>query len=134
MRELIQATKKPQAAPQRMAYKISIKHLTSTACYILKITQECELYKSRQNDKAPAEFFTNFNTVIYPKDADNTHEVIKMSPKELLYIEDALSHTQYLMTQCRTAANQLSDPVLRQQAQQLVNANQKLFTQFYNLV
>ena len=57
-----------------------------------------------------------------------------MSPKELLYIEDALSHTQYLMTQCRTAANQLSDPVLRQQAQQLVNANQKLFTQFYNLV
>ena len=26
-----------------------------------------------------------------------------MSPKELLYIEDALGHTQYLMTQCRTA-------------------------------
>lgn len=57
-----------------------------------------------------------------------------MSPKELLYIEDALSHTQYLMTQCRNAANQLSDPALRQQAQELVNSNQKLFTQFYNLV
>ena len=57
-----------------------------------------------------------------------------MSPKELLYIEDALGHTQYLMTQCRNAANQLSDPVLRQQAQELVNGNQKLFTQFYNLV
>ena len=41
-----------------------------------------------------------------------------MSPKELLYIEDALGHTQYLMTQCRTAASQLTDPVLRQQAQQ----------------
>ena len=57
-----------------------------------------------------------------------------MSPKELLYIEDALGHTQFLMTQCRTAANQLSDPALRQQVQQLVNGNQKLFTQFYDLV
>lgn len=57
-----------------------------------------------------------------------------MSPKELLYIEDALGHTQYLMTQCRSAANHLTDPVLRQQAQQLVNTNQNLFTKFFNLV
>ena len=57
-----------------------------------------------------------------------------MSPKELLYIEDALGNTQFLMNQCRTAASQLTDPVLRQQAQQLVNGNQQLFTQFYNLV
>ncbi len=57
-----------------------------------------------------------------------------MTPKELLYIEDALGHTQYLMNQCRTAASQLSDPILRQQVQQLVNSNQKLFTQFYDLV
>ena len=66
--------------------------------------------------------------------ADTIGEVIKMSPKELLYIEDALGHTQFLMNQCRTAVSQLKDPVLRQQAQQLVNGNQKLFTQFYNLV
>ena len=38
-----------------------------------------------------------------------------MSPKELLYIEDALGHTQFLISQCRTAANQLTDPALRQQ-------------------
>ena len=57
-----------------------------------------------------------------------------MSPKELLYIEDALGHTQFLINQCRTAASQLSDPTLRQQAQELVNHNQKLFTQFYELV
>lgn len=57
-----------------------------------------------------------------------------MSPKELLYIEDALGHTQFLMTQCRSAANQLTDPVLRQQAQQLVNTNQNLFTRLFNLV
>ena len=64
----------------------------------------------------------------------NKTEVMKMSPKELLYIEDALGHTQFLMNQCRTAATQLKDPALQQQAQQLVNGNQKLFTQFYNLV
>lgn len=57
-----------------------------------------------------------------------------MSPKELLYVEDALSHTQFLINQCRTAVTQLSDPVLRQQAQELVNGNQKLFTDFLNLV
>ena len=56
-----------------------------------------------------------------------------MSPKELLYIEDALGHSQFLMTQCRTAANQLSDPTLRSQAQQLANTNQKLFNPFLNL-
>lgn len=57
-----------------------------------------------------------------------------MSPKELLYVEDALSHSQYLMTQCRTAAEQLTDPALKSQAMQLVNENQKLFTQFLNLI
>lgn len=57
-----------------------------------------------------------------------------MSPKELLYIEDALGHTQFLISQCRNAANQLTDPVLKQQAQQLVNGNQKLFNSFFDLV
>lgn len=57
-----------------------------------------------------------------------------MSPKELLYIEDALGHTQFLMNQCRTAASQLTDPALRQQAQDLVNRNHTLFKQFYDLV
>ena len=57
-----------------------------------------------------------------------------MSPKELLYIEDALGHSQFLMTPCRTAADQLSDPALRSQAQQLANTNQKLFNQFLNLM
>ena len=57
-----------------------------------------------------------------------------MSPKELLYVEDALGHTQFLMNQCRNAASQLTDPVLRQQMQQLTSTNQQLFAQFYNLV
>ena len=57
-----------------------------------------------------------------------------MTPKELLYIEDALSHTKFLMTQCNQAVSQLTDPALEQQGQQLVSSNQKLFTQFYKLV
>ena len=57
-----------------------------------------------------------------------------MTPKELLYIEDALGHTKFLMTQCNQAISQLSDPVLKQRVQQFVNSNQKLFNQFYNLV
>ena len=57
-----------------------------------------------------------------------------MSPKELLYVEDALGHTQYLICQCRQAANTLTDPALKSQAQQLVNSNRDLFTKFYNLI
>ena len=57
-----------------------------------------------------------------------------MSPKELLYIEDALGHIQFLMTQCRTAASQLTDPALRGSAQRMVVEHQKLFASFYNLV
>lgn len=57
-----------------------------------------------------------------------------MSPKELLYIEDALGHAQYLSTQCRTAAQQLTDTALQEQARQLAESNQALFNRFYNLV
>ncbi len=57
-----------------------------------------------------------------------------MSPKELLYIEDALGHAQYLTTQCQNAAGELTDPALRSQVQRLVSSNQALFNRFYNLV
>jgi hypothetical protein len=57
-----------------------------------------------------------------------------MSPKELLYIEDALGHTQFLVKQCEDAAAKLSDPALRARAQQLAGINRDLFTKFYDLV
>ena len=57
-----------------------------------------------------------------------------MTPKELLYIEDALGHTQFLMTQCQSAASELSDPALKQRAQQLQTQNKQLFDRFINLV
>ncbi len=57
-----------------------------------------------------------------------------MSTKELLYIEDALGHAQFLSTQCQDAVNTLQDPTLKQQAQQLVDKNRQIFGSFYKLV
>ena len=57
-----------------------------------------------------------------------------MSPKELLYIEDALGHTQFMVRQCEDAAAKLSDPTLKARAQQLAGVNRDLFTKFYNRV
>lgn len=57
-----------------------------------------------------------------------------MTTKELLYVEDALSHVQYLMSQYQSAATQLSNPELRSEAQRMVDEQKKLFTSFYNLV
>lgn len=57
-----------------------------------------------------------------------------MSPKELLYVEDALGHAQFLTTQCREAAQQLRDPKLRAQVQEMVSRNEQVFGKFYGLV
>ena len=42
-----------------------------------------------------------------------------MSPKELNYIEDALGHEQFLKTQCQEAIQNLQDPTLKNQVQQM---------------
>ena len=57
-----------------------------------------------------------------------------MSPKELLYVEDALGHARFLSTQCQEAVNTLQDPQLRAYAQQLVDKNRQIFGSFYSLV
>ena len=57
-----------------------------------------------------------------------------MTPKEILYVEDALGHSHFLMQQSQNAAGCLQDATLKQQAQQLVNRNQQIFKQFYSLV
>ena len=57
-----------------------------------------------------------------------------MSPKELLYIEDALGHEQFLKTQCQDPANNLQDGELKNYVSQLVMKHDELFKQFYNLV
>ena len=57
-----------------------------------------------------------------------------MSPKALLYIEDALGHEQFLKTQCQDTANNLQDGELKNYVSQLVMKHDELFKQFYNLV
>lgn len=57
-----------------------------------------------------------------------------MTNKELLYIEDALGHAQFMITQCQQASQQLKTPALRQQAQRMIQENQKIFDSFYQLV
>ncbi len=57
-----------------------------------------------------------------------------MTDKELLYVDDALSHAQFLTTQCQNAANQLQDATLKMQAQQLAERHRQVYQKFYNLV
>ena len=57
-----------------------------------------------------------------------------MSPKELLYVDDALGHEKFLKTQCQEAVQILTDPDLKNYVQQLMTKHQELFNQFYQLV
>ena len=57
-----------------------------------------------------------------------------MTPKEVLYVEDALGHASFLKTQCQDAVNALTDPGLKQQAQRWLDENQTIFRSFYSLV
>ena len=57
-----------------------------------------------------------------------------MSPKELNYIEDALGHEQFLKTQCQESIQNLQDPTLKNQVQQMTQKHQQIFDNFYNLV
>ena len=70
----------------------------------------------------------------HPVSGHTGHEVIFMTPKEVLYVEDALGHAQFLKTQCQDAVDALRDPELKRQAQQWLQENQAIFRSFYSLV
>ena len=55
-----------------------------------------------------------------------------MTTKELLYVDDALSHAQLLATQFRNAADQLQDNSLRTQVKQMAQRHCQMYQQFYN--
>lgn len=57
-----------------------------------------------------------------------------MSPKELMYIQDALSHEQFLKSQCTQAAQSLTNPELKSFANQLAQKHEQLFQKLYQLV
>ena len=57
-----------------------------------------------------------------------------MTPKDVLYVEDALGHAQFLQNQCQDAVNALTDTALKQQAQRWLDENRTIFRSFYSLV
>ena len=57
-----------------------------------------------------------------------------MSPKELLYIEDALGHEKFMKTQCLEVASKIQDSELKNYVTQLVQNHEQLFQQFFNLL
>lgn len=57
-----------------------------------------------------------------------------MSPKELLYIEDALGHEKQMKTVCQDFTSQLQDPELKNFVQDLCTKYQQTFQQFYGLL
>ena len=57
-----------------------------------------------------------------------------MTPKEVLYVEDALGHAQFMQQQCQEAISRLQDENLKQQVQQMLDKNRQTFRSFYSLV
>ena len=57
-----------------------------------------------------------------------------MSPKELLYIEDALGHEKQMSSSCTDFAAQLQDAELRSFVQQIATKHNENFNRFYGLL
>ena len=57
-----------------------------------------------------------------------------MSPKELLYIEDALGHEQYLKTQCLEVESKIQDPQLKSIVSELISKHESIFNQFMSVL
>ena len=57
-----------------------------------------------------------------------------MSPKELLYIEDALGHEKYFQTKCKETANQIQDTELKACVERTWDKHQQIFQSFYGLL
>lgn len=60
--------------------------------------------------------------------------MIFMTPKELLYIEDALGHEKYFQTKCQETASQLQDAELKACVAQMAQKHQQIFQSFYGLL
>lgn len=57
-----------------------------------------------------------------------------MTSKELLYVEDALSHQQQMKTSFNDFANQISDPELKNFIQGLCAKQSTQFQSFFSLI
>lgn len=57
-----------------------------------------------------------------------------MTSKELLYVEDALGHEQFLKMKFQETAGQIQDADLKTCVEQLVQKHQQIFQSFYGLL
>jgi len=57
-----------------------------------------------------------------------------LSPKELLYIEDALAHTKFMKEKCQHAAGQVQCAELKQLLGKISNKHQMIFDDIYGLL
>ena len=57
-----------------------------------------------------------------------------MSPKELMYIEDALGHEQQMKTSCKETSTKLSDSELSAFVNSLSERYEQTFKNFYSLL
>ena len=57
-----------------------------------------------------------------------------MSPKELLYIEDALEHELHMQNACRECTNSLQDPQLRTFVSQLESKHRRNYQKLFELL
>ena len=57
-----------------------------------------------------------------------------MSPKELMYVEDALGHEQQMKTACNDFSSQLEDQELKSFVQNLSTRHQETFSKLYSLL
>ena len=57
-----------------------------------------------------------------------------MSPKELLYAEDALEHMKFMNEKCTHAASQVTDASLKKLIDDVATRNKKMFDEIYNVV
>ncbi len=57
-----------------------------------------------------------------------------MTTKELMYIEDALGHEQYIACKCRETMSQIQDADMRSCVEQMAQKHHQLFQSFYGLL
>lgn len=57
-----------------------------------------------------------------------------MTSKELLYIEDALGHAQFMETKCQETATKIQDAELKSLVTQLEAKHKELFGKLYSLL
>ena len=57
-----------------------------------------------------------------------------MTPKELLYIEDALGHESDLQKSCTQFAGQIQNPELKSFVDQMAKKHGETYLQFYSLL